>query len=632
MTQSCWEILGITPTSNESVIKKAYAIKLKDNKPDKNPVGFRSIREAYEQALQERFWYIDDANFNDDLKLVHDEIEGTKQLSSDLSQDIDNTHLTTDALSNYSLIDDTLDNEEDDGFVEAATEGFSLIIKGNSYYFKPTEQAQLNIAPLPLDAQQQLIDWHIEWQQCLEVADQADKLAQADNVPQADKSNQADPELQTPLNSDQQSSLKIDTRLTQCLTDQFEALKDYPLDVYDDYERALIVFFDDNTKAFPAAYNLAKSHFGWQQHIDNWQPCYPWHLLQQIDEGYNADSHFIDKHQFQNYMAKAYPLLYQHWDFSLPYSQAPSRWKFFCQLWFPIPAIELNQQINALQAQMLSTSTSTTINNPELNYPQLLILKQRLAPFGIIRWPDFLIIMLGVGAVIANLSLLFSYTSALYDYIGVVTIISLMYLYWQLQISYLANPEHNILSKPVRIGWGMLSLVLWLLFISPLHISTLPFNNYYAAHLAGLSTLLAFNSFMRPAHLKHIIWVATLCLLLFIVVLPIAANMSNQIGYLVVTKGSAPPLIWLGAMVPILLVTLGSYIYMLRPLVLIGKNFLSGFSLGSALLAFVILVTGSDILTSNYLLLTFMVSLFALVLIFMLMFISTKSFNEPDMF
>jgi tetratricopeptide (TPR) repeat protein len=46
-----WEVLGIEPTEDISVIKKAYAKKLKICRPDEDPQGFQSLREAYEAAL-----------------------------------------------------------------------------------------------------------------------------------------------------------------------------------------------------------------------------------------------------------------------------------------------------------------------------------------------------------------------------------------------------------------------------------------------------------------------------------------------------------------------------------------------------------------------------------------------------
>ena len=63
MEDRCWERLGIDPTADTTVIKKAYAKQLKFNKPDKNPEGFRDLRAAYEQALNESYWYEEEEDF-----------------------------------------------------------------------------------------------------------------------------------------------------------------------------------------------------------------------------------------------------------------------------------------------------------------------------------------------------------------------------------------------------------------------------------------------------------------------------------------------------------------------------------------------------------------------------------------
>ena len=46
-----WHILGIPPTRDEAAIKRAYAQKLKQHRPDRDPQGFIALRAAYEEAL-----------------------------------------------------------------------------------------------------------------------------------------------------------------------------------------------------------------------------------------------------------------------------------------------------------------------------------------------------------------------------------------------------------------------------------------------------------------------------------------------------------------------------------------------------------------------------------------------------
>ena len=48
---TCWQTLGIAPTGDEAAIKKAYAARIREHRPDRDPEGFRAVRAAYEEAL-----------------------------------------------------------------------------------------------------------------------------------------------------------------------------------------------------------------------------------------------------------------------------------------------------------------------------------------------------------------------------------------------------------------------------------------------------------------------------------------------------------------------------------------------------------------------------------------------------
>lgn len=71
---SCWEFLGIEPTSDQRSLKRAYAKKLKQHKPDQDPEGFKQLRAAYEQAQ-----YLAEVMAND--ALAEQEIEESASLS-----------------------------------------------------------------------------------------------------------------------------------------------------------------------------------------------------------------------------------------------------------------------------------------------------------------------------------------------------------------------------------------------------------------------------------------------------------------------------------------------------------------------------------------------------------------------
>lgn len=71
---SCWEFLGIEPTSDQRSLKRAYAKKLKQHKPDQDPEGFKQLRAAYEQAQ-----YLAEVMAND--AFAEQEIEESSSLS-----------------------------------------------------------------------------------------------------------------------------------------------------------------------------------------------------------------------------------------------------------------------------------------------------------------------------------------------------------------------------------------------------------------------------------------------------------------------------------------------------------------------------------------------------------------------
>lgn len=47
-----WKILGIKPTSDKALIKKAFAQKVKENPPSKDAQKYQELREAYDRAIK----------------------------------------------------------------------------------------------------------------------------------------------------------------------------------------------------------------------------------------------------------------------------------------------------------------------------------------------------------------------------------------------------------------------------------------------------------------------------------------------------------------------------------------------------------------------------------------------------
>lgn len=51
MDLNCWDRLDIAPTDDAKQVKKAYAVLLKQHRPDKDPQGYQTLREAYDEAM-----------------------------------------------------------------------------------------------------------------------------------------------------------------------------------------------------------------------------------------------------------------------------------------------------------------------------------------------------------------------------------------------------------------------------------------------------------------------------------------------------------------------------------------------------------------------------------------------------
>lgn len=102
-----WKTLGIEPTTDESVIRRAYARELKRHRPDQDPQGYQQLREAFDAAKAyskgEMIWLEDDivqavVNFDPALgELTQAESQEDAQLVAPLQPDWQRKTLKEDA-------------------------------------------------------------------------------------------------------------------------------------------------------------------------------------------------------------------------------------------------------------------------------------------------------------------------------------------------------------------------------------------------------------------------------------------------------------------------------------------------------------------------------------------------------
>lgn len=310
MYENFWEILGIAPTPDEKIIKKAYASLLKDNKPDKNPEGFKRLRQAYDEALAQRYWYMDGEDEDDDI--FADE---TDDENLDINQ-IDNQQKPT---VNLQKSDDEPIFDHSEPIAYQRGESPSFVVSEKKY-----NDVENFAEPELADDEQILQDWQNAWQE------------------------------------------KTDNELVQILMQQFAQLNEQSLDFFHDYEISVLHFLYNDEQNLAMSYGTSFEFFAWQQYLNSWQAeYYPYSLLQALDKRYHTVAKFAQG-DIKQILNKNFPDVYDIWQ-----NQKFGRWLLIKNI-KDVPHIhaqlqQLNDEIaDALQLQTANESKTQTQQNIDI--------------------------------------------------------------------------------------------------------------------------------------------------------------------------------------------------------------------------------------------------------------------------
>lgn len=540
MEDRCWDRLGIDPTADTAAIKKAYARQLKFNKPDKNPEGFRDLRAAYEQALDESYWYVDDDFVEDDF------VEEAHLVTTDATNVISVEDDSPIDWYNNTPIDDTYDDNGDN-----ATNAENEQSAESEVDLEEAEVVHFFFESSP---------WTEEWERAVEDTDAAP--------------DSGDERLQTLLQ-------------TQLNTPR-------SLDEQKDFEEALLVWFTEQPSIFAASYDLAKTHFRWDKRLEHWsRNDYPWYRLESLDERYQHVSYFQSPTAFRRFLTQHFPTVASYFPLENLNETKDNektqelvrvkRSSIFRQLFFPFRVIELAQELKTLDTELnyhiyehpaASELEMTNMNSDgeafSARYWQQESALKTLNDWILnrfIKFEDFGLIALTIAAALTFFSLLSEkpWLSFYYDGIGVFVVVSLYYLFWQLQLRLFATPDKFVSYEPWATGWRNASTLLFILGyiswldISKLHSIGMPTSPvYFLTHLAGAS-LFAANSIRQSNFVvKAVSWHDGILLLVVAVFVPLFIFKIGETSQDLPNILNISPLIWLLLAIPTFFINVGN--------------------------------------------------------------------------
>ncbi|WP_227431145.1 hypothetical protein [Psychrobacter sp. I-STPA6b] len=502
---SCWQILGIEPTNDEAVIKKAYAKQLKHNKPDKNPDGFRQLRSAYEQALETRYWYdFADEEETDDKQISvtntyndsnHHAETTTNHDNSNRGNDDKNTNevdknvtlnysVNTTSPNQQTLVIDIADiNINVETYTDENSPFFTEMDTTTDLDDTNTNNATPIYEKVTAFTHWQLTDWQREWQNVL--------------------NNQK-------FNKDQ--------HLYELLTKQIQQLKQCPLDEQNDFEEQLLSWFAEQPAIYPDSYQFAKSQFGWDKYLNHWQHSqYPWYQLEHLNNLYQHFSFFQSPANWLQYLASHYPDVYQHWHLKIDGEfRTPNRWLFFNQMLLPYKARPLAEQLKQLndELQFYQQHSPQVNDNNKLTakywqqHPQMQALQRWV--FGWFIRPIDFGLMAGLIAIFMSLFWVLAQGNWLnfsYDSVGIFVVLTIGYIFWQLQFKFFANLSQDQEDNEFKKNWlynsSILAFVIYTFWLSFSQNKPLTDNLYSESFLYFLANLAGLNLFLSMARMQN---------------------------------------------------------------------------------------------------------------------------------
>lgn len=597
MPLDCWQVLAIAPTDDESAIKRAYAAKLKDNKPDKNPEGFRELRAAYEEALAIRLYFAE----------FEEESEDSGYDDSGCEDNVyeDNGHEG----SGYGDYDN--DDKGQDDRAQSANKGpdtkdteLNIQIQANQHHeAEPVTSFDIALqnsdAPYTALVIEDSLDLEDNWQ----LADSREITHRLETIPYWQQQwRQYD---NMTIGNSQSSA---DSQLTAVLQSQLDEINSLSLDAQNEFEEQLLIWLAEQPLQYPQSYQLAKASFKWAERLELWdEAMYPWFLLRALDSRYEQLLNFGTQVGFRRYLAVHYPLVYQHWELDAAESdkgRPMSRWQFFRRFFIPCTALMLAQQLDELHAELemvsgsfehsgLSGDTLTELDlsaaapmqngqspsNPAeywQYHPQLQTLR-RWVMQRFIGWQDYLYLAAAIALVVAvmwgvdKLWLMNSHSWQyfVYDGLGVWIILSMLMTVWQWLLQLYARPQRFVIQSRTQASnviWCAISATLWALFSSiwfesaaSNHVGAPHELSFYVAHLSAASLMLALTRRQDRLLLIHLMWYWLLMLLCLSVIAPLLVVFSHNPALIDQGLVFYGPLCWLVVIIPLWLLEL-SYV------------------------------------------------------------------------